>query len=72
MKDFAPVSLVAITPNILAVHPAIPVHTVKDLLELAKARPGTLDYPSAGVGSSSHPAGELLRALAHADIVHEG
>jgi tripartite-type tricarboxylate transporter receptor subunit TctC len=70
VKDFAPVSLVAITPNILVVHPGLPVHTVKDLLELAKAKPGTLNYPSAGVGSSSHLAGELLRALAHADIVH--
>jgi len=70
VKDFAPVSLVAITPNILVVHPALPVKTVKDLLALAKAKPGTLNYPSAGIGSSSHLAGELLRSLAKADIVH--
>jgi tripartite-type tricarboxylate transporter receptor subunit TctC len=70
VKDFSPVSLVAITPNILVVHPALPVKTVKDLLALAKARPGTLNYPSAGIGSSSHLAGELLRSLAKADIVH--
>jgi len=70
VKDFAPVSLVAITPNILVVHPALPVKTVKDLLALAKAKPGTLNHPSAGIGSSSHLAGELLRSLAKADIVH--
>lgn len=70
VKDFAPVSLVAITPNLLVVHPALPVRTVKDLVALAKAKPGTLNYPSAGVGSSSHLAGELLRSLAKVDIVH--
>jgi len=70
VKDFAPVSLVAITPNILVVHPALPVRTVKDLLALARAKPGTLNYPSAGIGSSSHLAGELLRSLAKVDIVH--
>jgi tripartite-type tricarboxylate transporter receptor subunit TctC len=70
VKDFAPVSLVAITPNILVVNPAVPVKTVKDLIGLAKAKPGTINYPSAGIGSSSHLAGELLRSLAGVDIVH--
>ncbi|MDB5905211.1 MAG: Tripartite-type tricarboxylate transporter, receptor component TctC [Betaproteobacteria bacterium] len=70
VKDFAPVSLVAITPNILVVNPTVPVKTVKDLVALAKAKPGVLNFPSAGVGSSSHLAGELLKILAKVDMVH--
>jgi tripartite-type tricarboxylate transporter receptor subunit TctC len=70
VKDFAPVSLVAITPNILVVNPTLPVKTVKDLVALAKAKPGVLNFPSAGVGSSSHLAGELLKILAKVDMVH--
>ncbi|MBY0268951.1 MAG: tripartite tricarboxylate transporter substrate binding protein [Burkholderiales bacterium] len=68
--DFSPVSLVAITPNILVAHPSLQVKTVRELLALAKARPGTLNFPSAGVGSSSHLAGELLKSLAKIDMVH--
>jgi tripartite-type tricarboxylate transporter receptor subunit TctC len=70
VKDFTPVSLVAITPNILVVNPTVPVKTVKDLVALAKAKPGVLNFPSAGVGSSSHLAGELLKILAKVDMVH--
>jgi tripartite-type tricarboxylate transporter receptor subunit TctC len=70
VADFAPVSLVAATPNILVVHPSLPVKTVKDLIALARARPGQLNYPSAGVGSSSHLAGELLAILTGIKIVH--
>lgn len=70
VKDFSPVSLVAITPNILVAHPSQPVKTVKELLALAKAKPGALNFPSAGVGSSSHLAGELLKSLAKIDMVH--
>lgn len=70
VKDFSPISLVAITPNILVAHPSLPVKTVKELLVLAKAKPGTLNFPSAGVGSSSHLAGELLKSLAKIDMVH--
>lgn len=70
VADFAPVSLVASTPNILVVHPSLPVRTVKDLIALAKARPGQLNYPSAGVGSSSHLAGELFAILTGIKIVH--
>lgn len=70
VKDFLPVSLVAITPNVLVAHPSQPVKTVKELLALAKAKPGTLNFPSAGVGSSSHLAGELLKSLAKIDMVH--
>ena len=70
VKDFAPVSLVAITPNILVVNPTVPVKSVQDLIALAKAKPGTLNFPSAGVGSSSHLAGELFKILAKVDMVH--
>ena len=70
VADFAPVSLVASTPNILVVHPSTPARTVKEVIALAKANPGTLNFASAGVGSSSHLAGELFRILAGADIVH--
>ena len=70
VKDFSPISLVAVTPNILVAHPSLAVKTVKELLVLAKAKPGTLNFPSAGVGSSSHLAGELLKSLAKIDMVH--
>jgi tripartite-type tricarboxylate transporter receptor subunit TctC len=70
VADFAPVSLVASTPNILVVHPSTPARTVKEVIALAKAKPGTLNFASAGVGSSSHLAGELFRILAGAEIVH--
>src|SRR6185295_2567508 len=52
------------------VHPSTPARTVKEVIALARARPGTLNFASAGVGSSSHLAGELFRVLAGADIVH--
>jgi tripartite-type tricarboxylate transporter receptor subunit TctC len=70
VADFAPVTLVASTPNILVVHPSMPARTVKDVIALAKAKPGTLNFASAGVGSSSHLAGELFRILGGAEIVH--
>lgn len=70
VKDFAPVSLVAVTPNILVVHPSMAVKTVNDLVAVAKAKPGTLNFPSAGVGSSSHLAGEMLKSMAGIDMVH--
>jgi tripartite-type tricarboxylate transporter receptor subunit TctC len=70
VKDFSPVSLVAVTPNILVAHPSMPVKTVADLVALAKAKPGALNFPSAGVGSSSHLAGEMLKSMAGIDMVH--
>jgi len=70
VADFAPVSLVAATPNVLVVHPSTAARTVKGLIALARARPGTLNFASAGNGSSSHLAGELFRVLAGAEIVH--
>jgi tripartite-type tricarboxylate transporter receptor subunit TctC len=70
VRDFAPVSLVASTPNILVVQPSLSVKAVSDLVALAKAKPGTLNYPSAGLGSSSHLAGELFDTIAAVKMVH--
>ena len=69
-RDLAPVSLAAITPLILVVHPSVPAQTVKDLIALAKARPGQLSYASAGSGGVQHLAAELLKSTAKIDIVH--
>src|SRR5215213_8044117 len=69
-KDFAPVSLVAIGPNLLVVHPSLPVRTVKDLIALAKAKPGQLQFASPGAGSVQHLAGELFKLNAKVDMLH--
>ena len=69
-KDFAPVALVAASPNIMVVNPAFPVHTVKDLIKLAKEKPGTINYASAGIGTSNHLTVELLKVMTGIDIVH--
>jgi tripartite-type tricarboxylate transporter receptor subunit TctC len=69
-KDFAPVALLAAAPNILVVNPKFPVHTVKDLIALAKQKPGSISYASAGNGTSNHLTVELLKVLAHIDMVH--
>ena len=69
-KDFAPVSNFADSPFLLVAHPSLPVRTVKDLVALAKARPGQLHYASFGPGSSAHLVGEMLRSAAEIDIVH--
>ncbi len=69
-KDFTNVILTATAPNILVVHPAVPIKTVKDLIDLAKAKPGQLTFGSAGTGSTLHLSGEMFKALAGADIVH--
>jgi tripartite-type tricarboxylate transporter receptor subunit TctC len=70
LKDFAPITMVASSPNILVVHPSLPVKTVKELIALAKARPGMLNYASTGPGSGSHLAGELLKYMAAINMVH--
>jgi tripartite-type tricarboxylate transporter receptor subunit TctC len=70
VKDFEPVSLVASTPNILVVNSSLAVKTVPDVVTLAKAKPSTLNYPSAGLGSSSHLAGELFDNIAGVKMVH--
>lgn len=68
LRDFAPVSLAANAPNLLAVHPSLPVKSVKDLIALARAKPGQLNYGSGSVGSSSHLAAELFNMMADANI----
>ena len=70
VKDFAPVILVATQPNILVVHPSLPVNSVKELIALAKARPGQLNYSGSGMGAAAHLAAELFKSMAHVNIVH--
>jgi tripartite-type tricarboxylate transporter receptor subunit TctC len=70
LRDFAPVSLVATTPLILAVHPSQPVTTVAELIALAKAKPGELFFPSAGTGDAPHLAAELFNITAGVKLVH--
>ncbi|HSN41035.1 MAG TPA: tripartite tricarboxylate transporter substrate binding protein [Burkholderiales bacterium] len=70
VRDFAPVTLVSSAPNILIVHPSLPVRSVKELIALAKARPGELSFGSGGNGSTAHLSGEMFRTLAGISIVH--
>jgi len=70
VKDLAPISRAADTINLLVVHPALPVRSVKELVALAKARPNELLYGSAGVGANDHLSGELFNALAGTKITH--
>jgi tripartite-type tricarboxylate transporter receptor subunit TctC len=70
VKDFAPVALVASVPNILTVHPALPVRTFAEFVAYAKANPGKLNYGSGGVGSAAHVAGAYLGFAAGYDAVH--
>jgi tripartite-type tricarboxylate transporter receptor subunit TctC len=67
--DFAPITLPVSTPNVLAVHPSLPVKSARELIALAKARPGQLNYGSSGQGSGPHLAGELFKSMAKVDIV---
>jgi tripartite-type tricarboxylate transporter receptor subunit TctC len=69
-KSFTPISLVAISPQILSVHPSLPVKTVKDLIALAKARPGQISFSTAGVGATSHMATELFMNMAGIKMTH--
>ena len=70
VKDFTPVSLIALISNVLTVHPALPANSVDELVAYAKARPGKLRYGSSGHGSAPHLAGELFRIMTGVDIVH--
>ena len=70
VKDFVPITLLASTPNILVVHPSIPVRSVKELVALARARPAQLDYASSGGGSSSHLAAELFSTMTGVRMTH--
>jgi len=70
VKDFSPVMLVATVPNILVVHPSVPAKTVKELIDLAKAKPDTLNVASSGSGSSIHMSAELFKMLTGVKITH--
>jgi tripartite-type tricarboxylate transporter receptor subunit TctC len=69
-KDFAPVILIATLPNLLVVNPSTPVKNVKELIALAKAKPGELAYASAGNGTSQHLSGELFKKMSGVDMIH--
>jgi tripartite-type tricarboxylate transporter receptor subunit TctC len=70
LRDFTPITLAASLPNVLTVHPSLPVKSVKELVALARARPGQLNYSSAGAGTSPHMSMELLISMAKLDIAH--
>jgi tripartite-type tricarboxylate transporter receptor subunit TctC len=70
LKDFAPVSLIASAPLLVVVHPSVPVHSIKQLVALARAKPGQLNYASNGVGSSTHLATEMFKMMTKTDLVH--
>jgi len=70
LKDLAPITLVASAPNMLVVHPAQPLKSVRELVDYARAHPGKLNFGSSGNGGSTHLAGELFKLMAGIDIVH--
>ncbi len=70
VQDFTPITLVATSPNVLLVAAAVPANSVKELIALAKAKPGQLNFGSSGIGTQFHLSGELLKLLAGIDIVH--
>jgi tripartite-type tricarboxylate transporter receptor subunit TctC len=69
-RDFAPIALVATVPFVLVVHPALAAKSLAELIALAKANPGKLNYASSGIGTPPHLAGELFKSMAGVDIVH--
>jgi len=70
LRDFAPVAMVAVSPHVVAVHPSVPAHTLQELVDLARASPGKLNYASPGSGSVPHVGMELFKQQAGIDIVH--
>ena len=70
LRDFAPISLVSIGPFLLITHPSVPARTVKELIALARAEPGKLNYASAGNGAANHLAMELFKSMAGVNITH--
>ena len=70
LKDLVPVSLVAGNPHVLVVNPSVPVHDLREFIALAKSKPGTITFASAGSGTVNHLSGELLKILAGIDMVH--
>jgi tripartite-type tricarboxylate transporter receptor subunit TctC len=70
IKSFAPIAIIASAPDVVVVHPSLAVHSVPDLIALAKEKPGQLQYASAGVGSFMHLGGELFKLAAGVDLLH--
>lgn len=70
VKDFAPITLLSSTPYIMLVHPSVPARSVKELIAIAKANPGALNYSSSGNGTAAHLAGEMFKSAAHVNITH--
>ncbi len=70
VRDFEPVTLLAVAPNVLVVHPSLPVKSVKDFISLAKAKPKQINYASSGNGGTGHLAMEMLKQMANIDVVH--
>src|SRR5215468_9311725 len=69
-RDFVPISLAALSPQILVAHPSVPANNIRELIALAKSQPGKLNFASVGTGSPAHIAGELLKLKAGIDMVH--
>lgn len=69
-KDFEPITIAVGVPLVIVVNPALPIYTIKDLLDAARAQPGSLTFGSSGTGTSQHLAGELLKYMAKVDLVH--
>jgi tripartite-type tricarboxylate transporter receptor subunit TctC len=70
IRDFAPITMVTTTPNVLTISPSLPVNSVSELMALARAKPGALNYGASGTGSSNHLAAELFKYMTGLDIVH--
>lgn len=70
IRDFEPISLVSLAPNILVVHPSLPARSVPELIAIARARPGQVQYAGSGSGSTPHLAAELFKTMAKVDMVH--
>jgi tripartite-type tricarboxylate transporter receptor subunit TctC len=70
IRDFAPITMVAHIPNVLLVHPSVPAKSLRELVQLAKASPGKLNFGSGGLGTSNHLGSELFKSLAGVNIVH--
>src|SRR5512141_34178 len=70
IKSFTPISILATGPNVLVIHPSLPVTSVKELIAMAKQKPGELNYASAGVGSFQNLGGELFKLMAGVNLVH--
>jgi len=70
VRDLAPVTMAVMFPNVLVVHPSVAAQTLADFVRLARAKPGSINYGSSGIGGAGHLAGELFRMMAKVDIVH--